>query len=197
MDKGNNEGDEDLTEEAGAEGSDWRRFTRRHLGVIAVLAVACVLAFAGAVYVFWWFAGNAQSTGLVPGTLGLWTMGNLVNFILYTIFWELLLVGIPVAVGAVIGWLWWKRLPEEERKGHHFGGRSRSAGGGSGVSFLFFIAFCVKVFIDGKWNAPIATFTLDYVVGSIITILEWGLVIFGIPGAIALAWWIRRETKKP
>lgn len=60
------------------------------------------------------------------------------------------------------------------RWGHRFG-RKGSAGCG-GVSLLFFIAFCIKAFIDGKWNVPIATFTLDYAVGSVITILVWGLI---------------------
>ena len=174
---------------------DWRGFMRRHWGAAAILVVAVVLAFIGAVYVFLWFVGNAQSSGMVPGTLGLWTMANLVTFILYAVFWELLLIGVPIAIAAVVGWHWWKRLPEEERRGDRFGGRKRSAGGG--VSLLFFIAFCVKVFIDGKWNVPIATFTLDYVVGSMITILVWGLIIFGIPIAIGLTWWISHGMKKP
>ena len=154
------------------------------------------MVFVGAIYVFLWFVGNAQSSGMVPATLGLWTMANLVTFILYAIFWELLLVGVPAAIAAVIGWQWWRRLPDGERSGCHLGGRSRSAGGG-GISLLLFIAFCIKVFIDGKWNAPIATFTLDYIVGSVITILVWGLIIFGIPAAIGLVWWISREMKKP
>lgn len=169
---------------------------RRHWGAAAILVLAVALAFIWAVYVFLWFVANAQSSGMVPGVLGLWTMANLVTFILYAVFWELLLVGVPMALVAVAGWQWWKRLPEEDRRGDYFGGRKRSAGGG-GVSLLFFIAFCIKVFIDGKWNVPVATFTLDYVVGSMITILEWGLVIFGIPIAIGLTWWISREMKKP
>jgi hypothetical protein len=179
-----------------AEDSDWRGFMRKHWAAVCILVMAVALAFIGAVYVFVWFVGNAQSSGMVPGTLGLWTMTNLVTFILYTVLWELLLVGLPIAIVAAVGWLWWKRLPEEEWKGDRFGGRKRSAGGG-GVSLLFFIAFCVKVFIDGKWNVPIATFTLNYVVGSMITILVWSLIIFGIPIAIGLIWWINREIKKP
>jgi hypothetical protein len=178
------------------EDSDWRGFMRRHWGAAAILMLAVTLAFIGAVYVFLWFVGNAQSSGMVPGTLGLWTMANLVTFILYAVFWELLLIGVPIAIAAVVGWQWWKRLPEEEWRGDYFGARKRSAGGG-GVSLLFFIAFCIKVFIDGKWNVPIATFTVDYVVGSMITILVWGLIIFGIPIAIGLIWWISRGMKKP
>lgn len=175
---------------------DWRGFMRRHWGAALVFVIAAALAFAGAVYVFWWFAGSAQSSGLVPSVLGLWTTANLVNFILYTVFWELLLVGVPVGIIAVAAWQWWKRLPAEERTGYRMGRRSRTATGGGGFSFLFFIAFIIKVYLDGKWNVIIATFTLDYVVGSMITILVWGLIIFGIPAAIALTWWVRREMRK-
>lgn len=197
MDKGNHEGDENLTEVGLEEGSDRTRFVKEHWGAIVVFASACVLAVIGAVYVFLWFVGNAQSTGMVPASLGLWTMGNLVTFILYGIFWEILLIGVPVVVGAVIGWQWWKRLPDKERRGYHFGRGSRRTGGSGGVPLLFFIAFCIKVYLDGKWSVPIANWTLDYVVGSMITILIWFAVIFGIPAAIAATWWIRRETKKP
>jgi hypothetical protein len=179
-----------------AGGPDWKDFMRMHWAAVAIFVLAGALALAGAVYVFLWFVGSSQSSGMVPSTLGLWTMANLVTFILYAIFWELLLVGIPIAVAAVAGWQWWKRLPDEERRGYHLGKRSRSTGGGGGVSLLFFIAFCIKVYVDGKWNVAIATFTLDYVVGSVITILVWGLVILGISAAIGLTWWIRHEMKK-
>lgn len=172
-------------------GSDWRSFVRRHWGAVAAFLVAGAVVLAGAVYVFLWFAGDAQSTGMVPTTLALWTMGNLVTFVLYAAFWELLAVGVPLAIAAATAWQWWRRLPQEERAGYRFGG-SRSTGGGGGVSLLFFVAFCLKVFVDGKWDAPIATFSVDYVVNSMVTILAWSLVIFGVPAAIALAWWIRR-----
>ena len=157
-----------------------------------------MVAFIGGVYVFLWFTGNAQSTGLVPSSLGLWSMHDLVWFIVYAVFWELLLIGIPAGIGAVIGWLWWKRLPDEERRGYRFSGRrAKSTGGSGGVSLLLFIAFCIKVYVDGKWRVPIASFSVNYVVGSMVTILIWVAVIFGIPAAIAATWWVRREMMKP
>jgi hypothetical protein len=178
------------------EASGWKEFARRHWGAIVVFVLAAAAAFAWGVYVFLWFVGNAQSSGMVPATLGLWTMANLVTFVVYLVLWELLLVGVPAAIAALVGWIWWRRLPFEERAGYHAGGRSRSARNGGGVSLLFFIAFCVKVYLDGKWNAPIASYTLNYVVGSMIVILEWGLVVIGIPVAVALVWWVHHEMRK-
>ncbi len=169
---------------------------RKHWQAAVLFGLAAVFAIAGSIYVFLWFVSDAQSTGLVPSTLGLWTMSHLVNFIIYAVFWEVLIIGIPVAIAAIAAWKWWTRIPRDEWKGLRFTGRKRSTGGGGG-SLLFFIVFCIKVYIDGNWHVPIATFTLDYVVGSMITILVWGLIIFGIPAAIGLTWWVNREMKKP
>ena len=174
----------------------WKGFFRRHSGAVLVFAAACALLLALAVYVFWWFVGDAQSTGLVPSSLGLWSMHHALWFIIYLVFWEIVLVGIPAGIGAAIAWAWWRRLPSEERTGYRFGRRSRAAGGSGGVSLLFFIAFCIKIYLDGNWYAPISTFTLDYVAGSMILILVWVAVIIGIPGAIAAVWWVRRELSR-
>jgi hypothetical protein len=186
----------DQTETHG--GSDWGRFIRKHWTAFATLIVAGVLAVAGAVYVFVWFTANAQTSGLVPSTLNLWTMSNLVWFIIYATLWELVIIGIPAIIGAVAGWQWWKRLPETEKSQYHLSGKpKRSSGAGGAVSPLLFITFAIKVYVDGNWNATISGWTLDYVVGSMVTILFWIIAIFAIPAVIALVWWINREMKKP
>jgi len=187
-----------MSETESENGSEvWKKFLRKHWNMLVLFVVGAILAFIGAILVYLWFVGEAQSIGLVPTTLGLWTMGHLVTFILHLIFWELLLIGIPVVIGAVIGWQWWKRLPDEEKKEYNFfGKRSRTTSGGGGISLLFFIAFCIKVFIDGNWNVAIAAWTLDYVVDSVILILVWAAIIFGIPAAIGVIWWIRHGMKK-
>lgn len=188
-----------MTEQIEPEASaDWNAFLRKHWMAFAVFVVAVVLAASGAVYVFWWFSGNAQTIGLVPRPLNLWTMNNVLFYILHLIFWELVIVGIPVGIGAIIGWQWWKRLPADEKKEHMFGKRSRSRGASGAISPLLFIAFAIKVYLDGNWNTAISTWTLDYVVGSMITILLWIVGIFAIPATIGLVWWIRHEmSKKP
>ena len=188
-----------VTEETEPEnGSDtWKEFLRKHLNMLVYWIIAAIVAAIGGILVYLWFVQDAQSTGLVPTTLGLWTMGHLVTFLLHLIFWEVLLIGIPVIVAAVAGWQWWKQIPNEERKEYQFfGKRSRTESGGSGISFLFFVVFCIKVYIDGNWNVAIASWTLDYVVDSMITILVWGAIIFGIPAIIIGLIWLSYEIKK-
>jgi hypothetical protein len=175
----------------------WKDFLRKHWGILAFFLAAVVVLFVGAIYVFRWFTDMAQSSGLVPSSLGLWTIGNLVWFIIYLILWELLIIGIPTVVGGVGVWQWWKRLPDAERMEYRFGKRSRTTKGGGGGSFLFFIVFCIKVYLDRNWNVPIATWTINYVVDSVILILILGAIILGIPGAIVGFWWLRREMKRP
>jgi hypothetical protein len=188
-----------MTEEIVTEkSSDWKKFLRKHWKIMAIFTAAAILIFTGAIYVFLWFVGQAQTTGLVPSSLGLWSMGNMVMFILHAIFWELLLIGIPTIIVAIAGWQWWKRIPEEEKKEHHISGKrshkSRNAGGA--ISPLLFIAFAIKVYIDGNWNVAVGTWTLDYVVNSMVTILIWIVAIFAIPAIIGIVLWIRHETNK-
>jgi fatty acid desaturase len=151
--------------ETGTENGSWRKFLKLHWNMLGYWIIAAIIAVIGAILVFLWFVGDVQSAGLVPTTLNLWTIGHLVTFILHLIFWELVIIGIPVAIAAIVGWLWWKQIPDEERKEYQFfEKRSRTTSGGSGISFLFFVAFCIKVYLDGKWNIAITSWTLNYVV---------------------------------
>jgi len=134
---------------------------------------------------------------MVPASLAQWTPAHMLNFALHFAMWEILLIGIPVIVLAVAGWLWWKRIPEEERKEYElFSKRSRAENGGGGISFLLFVAFCLKVYIDGRWNVPIASWTLDYVVESMISLLAWSAIVFGIPAIIIGLIYLSHEIRK-
>jgi len=191
-----------IAETASENGSAiWKQFLRKHWKMLVLFVGAAILALIGVILVYLWLIEEAQLTGLVPETLSLWTMGHFVNFLLHLIFWEILFIGIPVIIAAVaIFFLWWKKLPSEERKeyrlGHLFGKRSHMTDGGNGISFLVFVAFCIKVYLDGNWNDAIATWKFDYLVYSCLWAFIWVLIIIGIPMALGGIWWIRHEMKK-
>lgn len=179
----------------------WKKFLRKHWKIFSLFIVIAALVVIGLVYVFLWFVGEAQVTDLVPMTLDLWTMGYLVTFILHVIFWEIIYIGILVIIIALAAWrLWWKRLPEEERKeyrkAHLFGKHSRRSDGGGAISFLINIIFIVKVYYDGNWNVPFASWTFDYLVYSYLWALIWIFIIFGIPLTLGALWWLNHEMKK-
>jgi len=179
----------------------WKKFLRKHWKMLVLFVVAAILAIAGAILVFLWFVGDAQVTSLVPATVGLWTIGYLVTFLLHLIFWEVLFIGIPVIITvAAIYFLWWEKIPDEERKEyrrrHLFGKRSRRTDGGGAISLLVNVVFIIKVYLDGNWDVPFATWAFDYLVYSYLWALIWILIIFGIPILLGGTWWIGREMKK-
>ena len=134
------------------ENKAWKNLLKRHWQMFILFIIVAITAIIGAIYVFLWFVGDAQSTGLVPKILGSWTMGNLISFILNLIFWEILFIGIPlIIVFALVYLIWWKKLPDNERKeyreGHIFGKRSKRTDGAGAISFLIFVFFVIKVYV--------------------------------------------------
>ncbi len=179
----------------------WKVFLRKHWKMLVVFIIAAIVAVAGAILVLLWFVGNAQASGLVPSLLGAWTMNHLVTFILNLIFWELVIIGIPALVFVlIIIFLWWKRLPSEERadyrRGQLFGKRSRRSDGSEAVSFFVFIGFIIKVYADGNWNTAFATWTFNYFVYSLVWVFVWIAVIAGIPLLIGGIWWLQRAMRR-
>lgn len=173
--------------------ANWRGFIKRHWAASTAIGVAAASAAAAAIYLFVWFTANAQTTGLVPVALSLWSMSSVVTYIIYTAIWELAVVGIPVALAAIAAWQWWKRIPESEKAGLHTAKASKSRRAGGAISPLLFIAFAIKVYVDGNWTQPIASWNLDYVVGSMVTILLWTVAIFAVPAVIVAVWWLTRK----
>ena len=94
-----------MTEETETENDSgaWKKFLRKHWNMLVYWIITAIIAAIGTILVYLWFVGDAQSTNLVPVTLGQWTMAHMITFILHLILWELLIIGIPVAITAIAG----------------------------------------------------------------------------------------------
>lgn len=170
----------------------WKEFAKKNWKLIAVAIVACVVLFIGAIAVMIVYIGTSPIGGMGAWTLNDWTLNYIVGFIIQIILWELLFVGLPAGVFfGVGGYLWWSRLPAEEKEEYkarekankH---RKRNAGGSGGGSFFMFIAYCIYIAIDGNYNAQFGSQPYSYWVFAGFYTMMWLAIIFGIPIAIIL-----------
>ena len=168
----------------------WRKFMRRHWKMTALLVGGIAAAAVAALLVFLWVVGRAQATGLVPSGLGQWTVGHVVAFVVAVVLWELLLVASwAIVLAAAVYFLWYRRLPREERNEYERGRRrGRSAGEDSGMSFFIGLVWLVIVWTDGRWDTAFQDWTLDNWVYSWIAAALVVLALVGIPGLIYVAW---------
>jgi vacuolar-type H+-ATPase subunit I/STV1 len=83
-----------MEEEFGTENDSklWKKFLKNHWNMLAFWIIAGIVAVVGAILVYLWFVGEAQSTNIVPTILGLWSMEHLITFLLHLIFWELVII---------------------------------------------------------------------------------------------------------
>ena len=174
----------------------WKQFVRRHSGFTLLMIGGFAAAALAALFVFLWVVASAQASGLVPSVLGLWTVGYGLTFILSVILWELLLVATwatPVALA--VFFLWYKKLPEEERREYEGTSRRRKAARGSGgISFFTWLVWLVIVWTYGRWNLAFQNWTFNQLVYSWIAAGLVVLLIVGIPGAIYLVWSFRKNS---
>lgn len=167
-------------------GTAWKKFVRRHTQMALLMVGGIGAAAVAALVVFLWVVATTQATGLVPSSLGAWTVGHVVSFILTAILWELLLVAswvIPVGVAAYF--LWYRKLPTEERREYEGAPRrSRSAGQDGGFSFFVGLVWLAIVWIDGRWTRAFQDWTVNDWVYSWIAAGLVALLIVGVPGTI-------------
>ncbi len=176
-------------------GEAWKKFVRRHWKMTALMVGGIAAAAVAALLVFLWVVADAQETSLVPSGLGEWTVGYVFAFALNLILWELILVAswaIPLVV--IVYFLWYRKLPEEERKEYKVGPRRRkSAGEDGGISFFIGLVWLAIVWLDGKWNLAFQDWTFNDWVYSWIVAGLVVLLIVGIPGLIYLIWAVRKS----
>ena len=162
-----------------------KKFLLKHWKMTIVIAASIVVAAIVALLVFLWVVSEAILLGPYPVGLGDWTIGLIVMFVLNLIYWELLLVATWV-IPLVGGLYWWvSKLPDAEIWKPKRGRRE------SGDAFGFFIAMAwlIMIWIDGRWNQTLQTWTFTEWIYSWLTALGWLLLIAGIPAIILIVLW--------
>jgi hypothetical protein len=160
-----------------SDGEFWKQKIKKHWKIFAASIIGGAVAIVVALLVLFWFIDTSPIGAMGTATIGEWTLAWIWEFFIFLMLWELLIVGIPVAIVFGVGWyLWWKRLPAEEKA--EFKGRWR-----------------------GKGTAEGGNFAYSYWVYAWFHTLAWLLVIFGIPAAIILtivyfAVWRKKETEE-
>jgi hypothetical protein len=167
----------------------WKDLIKQHWLAFTIFIIGSICAIAGAIWVLFWYIETSSIGAMGTATIGEWTLAWIWEFFIYLIFWELLLVGVPIVVAFGIGWLIFKkRLSSEEKEAYDNRDKQKhkksSAGGAFGI--LMFIAFSIYMYIKGDFYTPFDTYGYSYWIYSWFEALGWLLIIFGIPVGIIL-----------
>ena len=169
----------------------WEKKIKEHWKPFVVVIIALIFAFIGAIMVLIWFIETSPIGAHGDALIGDWSLDWIVGFMILLILWELLFVGLPLAVFFIVGfYIWWKRLSDEDKaefkardKKKH---RARNTGGEGGGGLLMFIAYCIYIGLQGNYYAPFKSQYYSYWVYAWFYTLMWLVIIFGIPIGIIL-----------
>ncbi len=169
----------------------WKKAIQNHMTAFIVMIITGVGIILGAITVLFWFIQNSPIGNFGAATLNDWSLDWIVGFCILIFLWELLFVGIPTALFfGVGGYIFWKRLPEEERAEYKAREKKHTArntgGGGGGFSFFMFIAYCIYMGIQGNYYANFGSQPYSYWISGWFLTFMWIVIVLGIPACIIL-----------
>ena len=174
-----------------------RNFLRRHWKMTILAGIGIAIMVIVSIYVLLWVVSSSLVLGIIPDTLGAWSVGLLFGFFFILLFWELVFVASWAIPIAIVFWaIWYRKLPEEERKELESPRkRSRDVGGGGGISAFVTLIWIVLVWFTGRWSITFNTWLVaDFVYTWLVAFLI-ALVPLIIGGVIFLAWWMTKGSK--
>ena len=183
-------------------GEFWKQQIKKHWKIFTVSIIGGIFAIVVTLLVLFWFIDTSLIGAMGTATIGEWTLAWIWEFFIFLMLWELLYVGLPVVVVFGVGlYLWWKRLPSEEKMEFKGRWRGRGTAEGGGFSFGMFIAYSIYMYITGDFYTPFGDFAYSYWVYAWFHTLAWLFVIFGIPTAIILiivyfTVWRKKQTEQ-
>jgi hypothetical protein len=180
----------------------WKNLVGRYWYIVMLFGVVIASAIIGFILTLNWYVGISPIGGYGTWTLGEFSLGELVVWLVFLALWTLLFVALPtLAAGGLIAAIaWFVVLPtnlKETIKARPKGAaRAKRSGGGGAVGFLLFVGLCLKVWLDGNWFTKFAVLPYNYFVQSLILVGIWGLIIFGIPLAVIAVIWLLVQRKR-
>ncbi|MHA1671777.1 MAG: hypothetical protein ACTSV5_14565 [Promethearchaeota archaeon] len=184
-----------------------RALLKKYWYILVVVLMGVVGAFIGGVTVELLFIETSEIGGYGTWNLGQFSVGSSILFILLSIGWLLLLVGLPlVGYFAIIGCIFWfviisednkayikEKMKDEERKEKKKAHRKKQAkkgGGGGGISFFTVLIMLLVIFVQGNWWVTFGNLSFTYFLFLYIEIIIWCAAIFGIGGLIVFILWL-------
>ncbi|MHA1542349.1 MAG: hypothetical protein ACTSQH_05190 [Candidatus Hodarchaeales archaeon] len=197
------------TEENSSEKSSklfWKNLVIRYWVYVLIFGLIMIGAIIGFILTLDWYLNTTSIGGQGTWTFDQFSMGTMVEFVVFLFLYLLVIVGIPttVAAGITVAILYFVvfdpelkegiklQLKRDEERNRRFG---RSSEGGGVFGFLMFIGVCIKVTFDGNWMTEFGSLSYKYFVDAWITVFIWGLIIVGIPAVIIGIWYVRRYGK--
>lgn len=180
----------------------WKQKIKAHWLMFTLCIIAIVACTIGALMVFIWHIETSPIGLQGDATFDQWSLNWIVGFFIVLILWEMLFIGVPAGLFFGLGgYLWWRRLPTEEKNGFNAKWSSekkskhaRNAGGG--FSLVLFIFFCIYMMINGTYYAEFGSQPYSYWIYSYLMMIGWILIIIGIPAAIiCVIWYITKGRK--
>lgn len=173
-----------------SEAEFWKKHIKDHVWTLVIIIIAGAFVIAGFISVIIWIIETSPIGAYGDALIGDWSLDWMVGFMWITIGWELLLVGLPAAVFFCVGgYIWWKRLPEEEKAMYKARDKKHTAkktGGSGGGGIFMFIAYIIYMGIQGNYYAPFSSQPYSYWVYSFFYLIMWIVIVLGIPAGIIL-----------
>ncbi len=163
----------------------WKNKLKQHWKALAVVIAAGVFIVIGAIIVGIWFIETSPLGAYGAATFNAWSLNWVLGFVILLFLWELLFVGIPTGLFfGVGGYLWWRRLPDEEKAEIKARDKSKkhtkeTVGGGGGFGIVMFIAYCLYHGIMGNYYTPFGTYSYAFWIYSYLLTIAWMLIVLG------------------
>ena len=181
--------------------SYYKELCKKHWKILTIFIIAGIGCVIGLFLVLLFQINTSWVGGNGTWNLGEFSIGTTLLFCIQLMLWEFLLVFLPgIAFFCITGYLWWKKLPEEEkneikeREKKERELKTKQYGGGGAIGFFIWIAFFIIVFVQGNWLTPFNALSYTYFVTAGLQALLWIVLLIILPAVIlGLIWFIRKN----